>query len=162
MINISTKTYYNLGATPTFILPRKTSLWCYEWVGGFEWYKYDVFNVAWRWHSKTISFEINLFMWYSFFAPEASFSLFFVAFIFFVILHPSWQFKRCLADWVEIHVIGGVTDLCGVRLLLLKLNWGLMFFVCQCRPYYLRHTTMEYRMAYHGWKIIINSINNNN
>ena len=33
-------------------------------------------------------------------------------------------------------------------------------FLCQCRPYYLQHTTMEYRMIYHGSKInIFQSIN---
>ena len=33
-------------------------------------------------------------------------------------------------------------------------------FLCQCRLYYFQHTTMEYRMIYHGWKInIFQSIN---
>ena len=43
-------------------------------------------------------------------------------FLFRCLSYPSWQFKRCLADLVEIHVIGRVTDLCGIRLLLIKLN----------------------------------------
>ena len=138
-----------LGVTSIFILPCKTSFWLFEWVGGFENYKLwgfhcDIKRKLWNYF---FGVEIYLFLGCSFFASEASFLLCFVVFIFFVILHPSWQFKHCLADWVEIHVIRNVTDLAmlNVFVILIKLNWGLMFFcasadlliICSIRPWYI-------------------------
>ena len=122
-----------LGVTSIFRLPCKASLWLFDWVGGFENYK------LWGFHCDIKGETLKPFLWrYTFFRvlflclrTEASFLLCFVGFIFLVILDPYgslnivWQ-----TEWKFTSFTVSLTDLAmlHVFVILIKLNWGLMFF----------------------------------
>ena len=124
-----------LGVTSIFRLPCKTSLWLFDWVGGFENYK------LWGFHCDIKGETLKPFLWrYTFFRVLflCLRGFFFVVFCWFHILcHSSslWQFKHCLADWVEIHVIRSVTNwssYVACVCYLDKIELRTRVFLCQC------------------------------